>query len=232
MGRIVHINLSNNKISEKVNNSNDYGRGLINSLVDDDNIVICPGLLSGSQAPSTGRLIIGKKINDYDNVSYFNIGGTFAQRLVSLNIDALIISGENYNDCPVTIFIEEDKVKIEYLEELKDLEVSSTVEKLYNRYTDDCGIIGIGPSGENILPVSTIFTTYPKGNPDYYCVRGYMGDIFGLKNIKAIVVKSKSYFTARLDDTENFNKYAKELSRLIIDHPICGKALPNLGSST
>ena len=231
MGEIIDIELDNNKISKKGNTSSDYGRALINSLIDEDKIVLCPAFLSGSQAPSTGRLIIGSKNND-GSILYSNIGGTIAQKLASLNIDALIISGKNQNTYPLTIFLEEDNIKLDYIKEVKELEISPTIEKLYSKYGDDCGIMGIGPSGENLLAISTLFTTYPRGNPEYYCARGYMGHVFGLKNIKALVVKNKSHFNARLADPDNFNKTAKQLSQLIIDHPICGRALPSLGSST
>ncbi len=96
----------------------------------------------------------------------------------------------------------------------------------------DCGIIGIGPSGENLLPVSTLFSTYPEGEPSFYCARNGMGDVFGHKGVKAVVVKNKEHFKAPVVHEENMREVSKKLSRIIIDHPICGKALPELGPIT
>src|SRR5699024_5174778 len=121
---------------------------------------------------------------------------------------------------------------LEYMEELIQLKVPQTIDKIYNKYGDTCGIVGIGPSGENMLPVSTLFTTYTKGNPSFYCVRYSIGDVFGFKNIKAVVVKNKHYFKSYVNNYEEFKAISKKLSKLIIHHPICGKALPNLGSQT
>jgi aldehyde:ferredoxin oxidoreductase len=45
-------------------------------------------------------------------------------------------------------------------------------------------------------------------------------------------VKTDEHFNAYLQDEKNMKETAKTLSRMIIDHPICGRALPGLGSIT
>lgn len=244
MGKIVYIDLSNKHIYEKENDSKDYGRGMIVKLIkeevpndtnrlDDENIIVLvPGLFSGSLAPSTGRLLIGTKESNNSGIQISNMAGTISQKLASLNIEGIIISGKWNEENPVTILIEEDNISLQYIENIKGLDVSNTINKLQSLYGDHCGIIGIGPTGENLLPVSSVFSTYPEGSPSFYCARNGIGDVFGSKKIKAIVVKSKKHFGSVINDYENFKSTAKILSKLIIDHPICGDALPGLGSIT
>ena len=244
MGKIIHIDLINEKIIEKNNDSKDYGRGLIVKLLEsyrskeaskfhDDNVVVlAPGLFSGTLAPSTGRLLVATKESPNGGMRTSNLAGTISQKLASLNIEAIILSGRNKNEIPVSIIIDEDKVSLEYIEEIKNAEVSPTIEKFQELHGRYCGIIGIGPAGENMLPVSTLFSTYPEGKPAFYCARNSLGDVFGFKKIKALVVVNKAHFNSFVYEQENFKKASKELSKIIIDHPICGKALPGLGSIT
>lgn len=243
MGSIVYIDLSNKDIIEKNNDSRDYGRGLIARLLrkattsdvdrfDEDNIIVlAPGLFSGTLAPSTGRLLIATKESKDSGIQISNMAGTISQKLASFNIDAMVISGKEAGDL-VTILIEKDNISLEYIADIRGLEVSPTIEKIRTLYGKDCSIIGIGPTGENLLPISSVFSTYPEGNPAFYCARNGIGDVFGSKGVKAIAVKSKAHFEAEVHDKENFRNTSKKLSRLIIDHPICGDALPGLGSIT
>lgn len=244
MSKIIYIDLCENSIIEKVNDSSDYGRVLISRIISDNvppdtdrldhrNIVVLtPGLFSGTVAPSTGRLLIGTKASKENGIQISNMAGTFSQKLASLDIQAVVISGKNNLKHPLTILIDENGVSLNYIDDIKGLEVSSTIVNLHALYGKDCGIIGIGPSGENMLKVSSLFSTYPEGNPAFYCARNGIGDIFGHKDIKAIVVKNKAHFNAPVYDEENFRKSSKALSKIIIEHPICGKALPGLGSIT
>lgn len=244
MGRIVHIDLTKREIFEEKNALNHYGRGLISNIINEkltsiedrlakENIlVLAPGLFSGTLAPSTGRLLVGTKESRNGGIFISNLAGNISQKLASLDVDAIILSGENPDKVPVTLVFNENDISLKYIENIKGLDVSPTIEAIKAMFGKDCGIIGIGPSGESILPLSTLFSTYPEGTPSFYCARNSLGDVFGAKNIKAVVVSNKSHFNAPVYDREKFRLASKELSRIIIDHPICGKALPGLGSIT
>lgn len=244
MGRIVYIDLSNKKIVEKENDVKDYGRALITKLInenislqeekfhEENVVVLAPGLFSGTLAPSTGRLLVGTKKSANGDILLSNLSGTISQKLASINIEAIVLSGRNMDDTPVSIVLDKDNILFEYIENVKGLCISPYIEKVRRLYGKDCGIIGIGPSGENMLPISSIFSTYPEGTPAFYCARNSFGDVFGFKNLKGIVVNSKSYFNAPVYDKDKFGIASKELSKIILEHPICGTALPGLGSIT
>lgn len=244
MGRLLYIDLTKKQIVEKENNSMDYGRGLIANIIkeevppnatrlDKENIIVLvPGLFSGTLAPSTGRLLVGTKSSKDEGIQISNIAGTIPQKLASFNIDGIILTGRNPEEIPLTILIEDKNITLNTIDSIKKMEVSPTIDIIHNLYGKECGIIGIGPSGENLLPVSTLFSTYPEGNPSFYCARNSIGDVFGYKGVKAIAVKNKSHFHAPVFHEEKMKIASKSLSKIIVEHPICGKALPGLGSIT
>jgi aldehyde:ferredoxin oxidoreductase len=244
LSKLLYIDLTKKQIIKKQNNFEDYGRGLIAKIIreevspnvnrlDDENvIVLVPGLFSGTLAPSTGRLLVGTKSSKDEGIQISNIAGTISQKLASLNIDAIVISGKSTEEIPLTLLIEENHISLVNINNIKGMDVSSTIDIIQGLYGKECGVIGIGPSGENLLPISTLFSTYPDGSPSFYCARNSIGDIFGYKGLKAIAVKNKEHFNAPVYDVENMKRCSKELSKIIIEHPICGKALPGLGSIT
>ena len=79
------------------------GRGLTSQIISDEvdpnchplgknnKLVIAPGLLSGTMAPSSGRLSVGTKSPLTGGIKESNAGGTAAQALARLGYKAIII---------------------------------------------------------------------------------------------------------------------------------------------
>ncbi|WP_312891149.1 aldehyde ferredoxin oxidoreductase N-terminal domain-containing protein [Clostridium thailandense] len=223
----------------------EYGRGLAAFLIiknvssgtdryDGSNaIVLAPGLCSGTLVPSTGRITIASKKSKSDGIQFADIAGPFSQKLASLDIAAVVMIGKSNSQNPITVVFSEVGTHIEKNMNLKEAVVSDTINEIRKEFGLEAAIIGIGPTGEHLLPLSSLFSTYPEGKvPEYHCTRGGMGDIFGSKGIKALVVKSKGHFNAEVLDKEGISKNAKKLGKIIVSHPICGGALPGYGSIT
>ena len=246
MNRIIYINLSEKKVEIKdhqINSLDDCGRALALSILkknvppraeylDAENaIVLTPGLLSGTHAPSSGRFTVAAK-RSQGGLRSVNLAGPFANRLASLGISALVIRGESKDGTPLAVSIDENGASIEPAPDLKHAAVSQTISSMRRKCGEEAAVVGIGPAGEHVMPLGAVFSTYPKGIPEYYCVRGGMGDVFGIKGLKAIAVASKQEFANELADKESFSQKVKEITTLIRNHPICGKALPSYGSIT
>ncbi|MFA5451876.1 MAG: aldehyde ferredoxin oxidoreductase C-terminal domain-containing protein [Dehalococcoidales bacterium] len=116
--------------------------------------------------------------------------------------------------------------------ELRFKTVSSTIEHLRSQHGNNSAVVGIGPAGEHLMPLAGVFSSYPPGEPQYFVVRGGMGDIFGSKGLKAISISSKNEFSADVSDKNRFMKASRALNAIILNHPVCGKALPSYGSIT
>ncbi len=56
-------------------------------------IVIAPGLLSGTNAPCSGRLSVGAKSPLTGTIKEANAGGVTSQKLASLGIKAIVVEG-------------------------------------------------------------------------------------------------------------------------------------------
>ena len=164
--------------------------------------------------------------------SVLNLAGPFSQKMASMYITAVVITGKSNSDGPVVLSICGNGIEIQNVPELKEKEVSETINYIRGKYGVNSAVLGIGPAGEHMLPLASVFATYPEGVPVYNCARGGMGDIFGSKGLKAIAVTTKSHFLAKVFDHEKLRESSKKLARIIIDHPICGGALPAYGSIT
>ena len=246
MNRIIYIDLSNKQAVSKphdIKSLDDCGRALALSLLqesvplaagylDPENaLVITPGLLSGTHAPSSGRFTVAAK-RSRGGLRSVNLAGPFANRLASLGISALVIKGASPDGMPLTIDIGEQGVTVGAAVDLKYSKVSGTIARMRKQSGEEAAVIGIGPAGEHVMPLAAIFSTYPGGIPEYYCVRGGMGDAFGIKGLKAISVSSTQEFSNEVKDRGSFSARVKEITALIRNHPICGKALPSYGSIT
>ena len=62
-------------------------------LAEDNLLVITPGVLAGSSAPTSGRLSVGCKSPLTGGIKEANVGGEPGQDLMKLGIRALVISG-------------------------------------------------------------------------------------------------------------------------------------------
>nr|WP_312576696.1 aldehyde ferredoxin oxidoreductase N-terminal domain-containing protein [Sedimentibacter sp.] len=246
MSKICYINLTTNEISYEdynIENTIYHGRSLTSYLVnkctspstdrfDDENvIVLTPGLFTGTTAPSTGRISVATKKGKGLGMQIINMTGALPQKIASLGFESLIISGKSTNNNSI-IYIDKNKIEIKNLENCNKKFVSEIISEIKATYGDNCAIMGTGPAANNIIPLSTMFSTYPEGYPQYYCTRNGFGDIFGSKNLKAIIVNHDKYFQNKCFDKKNFSAESKKLAKLIISNPICGQALPGHGSIT
>ena len=57
-------------------------------------VVIAPGLLSGTSAPSSGRLSVGGKSPLTGGIKEANAGGITSQKLANLGIKAIVLEGK------------------------------------------------------------------------------------------------------------------------------------------
>lgn len=245
MGKIVRIDLSNYEVSsvQHTPGFRNSGKALAASLImgnvpasaeylsEENCIALVPGLLTGTQAPSTGRITIAAQKSNGSGIKSINAAGPFSQKLASMGIDAALICGTSEKRNAV-IHIRDGEVAIHAIDGIRNMKVSEAIGLLRERWGDDTSIIGVGPAGERVIPLASIFSTYSRGKPEYYCSRGGMGDIFGYKGIKAIAVTSGKHFSAEVKDEEAFRAASKRLGKLIVSNPVCGGALPAYGSIT
>src|SRR6056297_1140505 len=119
--KILRVDVKNDQIDvEEV--SEDYvalgGRGLTSQIVFDEvdptcnplgphnKVVFAPGIVTGTVAPTSGRISVGAKSPLTGGIKEANAGTSFAQKLAKLGIGAIVVEGtkgeENYKCLKIT----------------------------------------------------------------------------------------------------------------------------------
>ena len=174
-------------------------------------LVVAPGLLAGTMAPSFGRISFGAKSLLTKTIKEANAGGTAAQKLDRLGIKAIIIQGMPKENQTYSIYIDSKGAQIIETPDLKGKMNYDLVTILQNKYGKDIGVISIGPAGEAKMAASTIAITDQDGRPSRHAARGGLGAVMGSKKIKAIVINDKETKAIEPMNKERFRETVRDL---------------------
>lgn len=185
---------------------------------DEDNwVVISTGPLTGCGTPSTARFNMSTISPLTGIITSSNSGGDFGMMLKRCGYDAAVIMGKS--DVPVRIHITEETVEFIDASELWGLKVTETQEKLPKKTAN----IVIGPAGENKVLYAAAFS----GERAFG--RGGTGAVLGDKNIKAITAKGFKH--PEIYDKEELVKFSRKWVKKMLNHPVSGKQVPQLGTA-
>ncbi len=222
-GKILNVNLSENKIREEPLNAEEVkkyigGKGYAARLLWDRNpsgidpfspenlIIFATGPLTGTLCPSTRMCIVTKSpLTGTFNDSY--VGGHFAHELKFAGYDFLIIEGRA--EKPVYLWINNDNVETRDARWLWGKDIFETEEKIKEKHKDrTIRVACIGPAGEKLVRYATV-------NVDLYrqAGRGGIGAVMGSKNLKAVAVRGSK--PVELKDPEKFRLLALDAYRAI-----------------
>jgi len=226
MNTIIRIDMAELKVTME-NSPPDYqllgGRGLsarilntevpaaTHPLSHENKLVVAPGLLAGTMAPSFGRISFGAKSPLTKTIKESNAGGTAAQKLDRLGIKAIIIQGMPKENQTYSIYIDSKGAQIIKSPDLRGKMNYDLVATLQNKYGKEIGVISIGPAGEAKMAASTIAITDQDGRPSRHAARGGLGAVMGSKGIKAIVINAKETKAIEPLHKEKFKETIKEL---------------------
>jgi len=244
--KICRINMRNKSVNfEEV--KSEYlalgGRGLTSKIISDEvdatchplgknnKLVIAPGLLSGTMAPSSGRLSVGTKSPLTGGIKESNAGGTAAQSLAKLGYKAIIIEDKPEEHELNLLKITPDGITIEDASYLAMKGNYDTGDILRENFGSKATIMSIGQAGEMRLTAASIAVTDTEGHPTRHCGRGGTGAVLGSKGIKAIVINTETTNEVDYHDRDAFIKASRTFAKMIIDHPVSGQGLPTYGTA-
>ena len=206
MNKIIRIDMTELKVKTE-KSPHDYqllgGRGLsarilntevpamTHPLGNENKLVVAPGLLAGTMAPSFGRISFGAKSPLTKTIKEANAGGTAAQKLDRLGIKAIIIQKRPKENQIYIIYIDSKGAQILKAPDLSGKMNYDLVSSLQKKYGKEIGVISIGPAGEAKMTASTIAVTDQDGRPSRHAARGGLGAVMGSKGVKAIVINAK-----------------------------------------
>lgn len=166
--------------------------------LDEGNVLIyATGPLTGTMAPSSGRLEIINKSPLTGGFGDSNSGGHFAPELKNAGYDMLVIRGRAKE--PVCIFINNDDVQIRKAGHLWGKPVSETDATLKSELGDKhLQVSCIGPAGENKVRFAILVNNLVRAPGWAGC-----GGVAGSKKLKAVVVRgTKGVKIAEPDEFE------------------------------
>lgn len=194
-------------------------------------LVFAPGMLSGTSAPSSGRLSVGGKSPLTGTIKESNAGGITAQKLANAGIKALIIEGKPQDKGFSVLKITPDSVEILAGDNVAGKGTYETTAILRKEHGAKAAVVSIGPAGEMLMANAGIANSDIEGNSSRYAGRGGLGAVLGSKGIKAIVVDAPGSFNVPLHNPEAFKAAAQKFSQILLSHPVCGTGLPQFGTN-
>jgi aldehyde:ferredoxin oxidoreductase len=246
MNEILRINMSDGRASYE-ETAESYalfgGRGLIARILTEEvsatcdplgpenKLVFCPGLLGDTPAPCHGRLSIGAKSPLTGTIKEANAGGTFAKRMVSLGLKALIVEGQPASHGWSIIVLGKDAVEILPATKYLGMNNYELVEELHRDFGLTASIASIGCAGERAYRNSTIQITDPDGRPSRAAARGGLGSVMGSKSIKAVIIKEAGDYKGTYHDRTKFLENNSLYTKSVLANHISGQGLPALGTA-
>jgi aldehyde:ferredoxin oxidoreductase len=215
------------------------GRGLTSSLVCDlvppeahplgpgNVLVFAPGMLTGTSAPSSGRLSVGAKSPLTGTIKESNAGTAWAGRLASLGIRALIVEGQPHRDTgPWMIRLawdaasEQPSVEILSATEYAGQNLYDTFGSLAGRFGRQTHVAAIGVSGEYGYQNSGIAFDDMHGRPTRYAGRGGLGAVMGSKGVKCVLVNAEGAPGVPIQNGELFDVGRRKMVDALRSHAI------------
>ncbi len=195
----------------------------VDPLSPENMLIITPGPLSGTSAPTGGRYNVVTKSPQTGFITMANSGGYFGAELKFAGWDGIIVEGKA--DSPVYIYIKDDNVEIRDASHLWGKVVSETEKTLREEVgSKKVRILSIGPAGENLVKFAAIMNDGHRA-----AGRGGVGAVMGSKNLKAIVVEGSK--RVPIADKQKFMLTVREKINKLKNDPTAGGGLPNYGTA-
>ena len=209
------------------------GRGLTSTIVHDEvdplchplgpnnKLILAPGIVTGTSAPTSARLSVGAKSPLTGGIKEANAGSGFPPSLAGLGIRAIIIEGQpeekgEFWMAHLTWDSEAGRPNVEFLPADKYVgkDLYKVFPKLFKRF-GKVNIAGIGVSGEYLYGNSGIAFDDMKGRPARYAGRGGLGAVMGSKGLKFIIVDRKGGPGVEIANKELFDQGRKKLTEAL-----------------
>jgi aldehyde:ferredoxin oxidoreductase len=182
----------------------------------DNILVLAPGVISGSSAPTSGRISVGCKSPLTGGIKEANAGGNPGQDLMKLGYRAIVVSGQPADrDKRWGLEVTEDDLKLVDATDYKGMWNYASCDKLFANYSNNASAISIGPAGEMLLKTASVACTDrdKERRPARHAARGGVGAVMGSKCLKWVLVDAGRRPTLKPADPKAFADFHKKFSK-------------------
>jgi len=211
------------------------GRALTSAIVFDEvdpkcdplgpqnKIVVAPGILAGTNAPSSGRLSVGGKSPLTNGIKEANAGGLSAQKIGHLGIKAIIIEGSPKEKKWYNVVLSKDKCEVAEADKYAGMGLYELITKVWEEYPNKPGIIGCGIAGQKLMKSAGIFgNNVENSDPGRYAGRGGLGAILGSKGVIAIITDDSGTESLKPVNQELYDQGRIKLRDALNEHAVTG----------
>jgi aldehyde:ferredoxin oxidoreductase len=150
-----------------------------------DNVLgFFPGLLTGSNAPFSGRFMVAAKSPLTGGWGDANGGGQFGPALRGAGYDAVLVRG--VSEKPMYLYVDGECVELRDAAALWGLDTVATEDAIVKATAPDVHVACIGPAGEKRALISGIVNDGGR-----IAARCGLGAVMGSKNLKAVAARGK-----------------------------------------
>ena len=221
------------------------GRGLTSTMVYDEvdptchplgpnnKLVFAPGLLTGTNAPTSGRVSVGGKSPLTGTIKESNAGTSWPQLVARLGLKAIVVEGYPEDDGWWGLHITKDGAEFFPADEYAGQGLYEIFPGLFERFGDKVSIATIGVAGEQKMSMAGICYNDNYKRPSRYSGRGGLGAVLGSKHLKLIVVDGQGGPGVEIADKELFDQGRKKMTAALQSHDITkpGGALNSYGTA-
>lgn len=195
------------------------------ALGPDNVLVLAPGVVSGTAAPTSGRISVGGKSPLTGGIKEANSGGQPGQHLMKLGYRVIVVKGKPQDASKrYALEVTAEGAKLVAADEYKGLLNYTLCERLHTKYPKTTSFISIGPAGEMLLKGASVATTDQDNRyPARHAARGGLGAVMGSKGLKYVAVDPGRAPVVQGADKKKFNALCKEYSQAYLSGPLMFK---------
>ncbi len=220
------------------------GRAVTSSIVADEvpsnchplgpnnKLVLAPGIVTGTSAPSSGRMSAGAKSPLTGGIKESNVGSRFAQTMAKLGLKAIIVEGMP-EDGYKLLHISQEDAKFLDASKLSNIGLYEAYEKIHDEFGDKVDICSAGIAGEMKASNAGLCFNDIDGLSSRYAGRGGLGAVMASRGLKFIVLDGKGASGVEIKDKEMFERGKKKLVKGLKEHDVTkpGGALSSFGTN-
>jgi aldehyde:ferredoxin oxidoreductase len=178
-------------------------------------LVLAPGVLSGTAAPTSGRISVGAKSPLTGGIKEANAGGNPGQDLMKLGYRCIIVKGQPSDpNRRYGLEVSKDGLRVVAADDSKAMWNYALIAHLATKYSDTASFISIGPAGEmRLTGASVACTDGDERRPARHAARGGLGAVMGSKGLKYVAIDAEKLAVRKPAQAKEFYALCKTYTK-------------------
>jgi len=188
----------------------------------DNILVLAPGVLSGTAAPTSGRMSVGAKSPLTGGIKEANAGGNPAQDMMKLGYRVILVTGQPADrEARYALDVTADGATLKEVPDCKGMWNYALIDHLAKSYSANASFVSIGPAGERMMRGASVACTDQEDarRPARHAARGGLGAVMGSKGLKYVAVDAGKTGVRHAANKKAFMKLCKGLSKEYLAGP-------------